>query len=224
LFVLLDRTKTVLYAVPKRVFPDDSSRNWFRSLANQPPGVASAAASELIMPGRFAGKGVTLTVQLKYRDYLTRMLTSWRIKGIALGVIAFVTGTFLYAAANPSPVAVNSPLKAFLIMVAVLTPMLVVVFFIVALVSWRSEKKFLAPQHVGLSSEGIQFSGSDASGVLPWTTYRYYLENRWAFFVWHTRGSLWMIFPKRQFASLSDVEQCRTLLRTHLKASRWFYM
>jgi hypothetical protein len=181
LFALLDRPKHLLYAVPKRAFPDEAAQNWFRALANQPPSVAASSVSEAAVPGRFAAKGITLIVQLKYRDYLTRMLTSWRMKGIALGIFVFVIGMFFYSAAHPPPDAVNSPTKVFLIMLATLTPMLVVVFFVVAFVSWRSEKKYLTPKQVALTSEGIEFADREGSGLLAWATYKYFLENRWSF-------------------------------------------
>lgn len=214
LFVLLNRSKDILYAVPKRAFPAESSQTWFRKLANQPPGIAAAVASEPIVPGRSAAKGITLTVQLGFRDCLTRMLTSWRIKGIALGIFALIIGITLFTPDPPD--AVNSRGKTLVIMLAVVFP-------VVAFISWRSERKFATPQHVALSSEGIEFASSDASGLLPWTTCKYYLENRWAFFVWQPQGSLWFMFPKREFASPSDLEQCRDLLRTNLKVSRWFF-
>ena len=224
LFVLVDRPERVFWAVPKRAFPDEASQNWFRVLANQPPSVAPSSASEAFVPGRFAGKGITLTVQLKYRDYLARMLTSWRFKGIALGIFVFVIGIFLYSTAQPQPDAVNSPAKVFLIMLAMLTPMLVIVFFVLAGFSWYSEKKHLVPKQLALSSEGIEFTDRDGSGLLAWTTYKYYLENRWGFFLWNPRGSLWFMLPKREFSSATDWEQCRDLLRTNLKSSRWFYL
>jgi len=224
LFVLMDRPKLILWAVPKRAFPVQASQNWFRSLANQPPSVAPSSAGEALVPARFGGKGITMTVQLKYRDYLARMLTLWRFRGTGLGIFVFVVGCFLYSTAYPPPHAVNSPAKVFLIMLAILTPMLAIMFSLVAFLSWRSEKKYLAPKQFSLSGDGIEFAGGDGSGLLAWTTYRYYLQNRWAFFVWNPRGSLCFMFPKREFASPTDLEQCRDLLRTNLKSSRWFYL
>lgn len=223
LFVLVNRDRTILWAVPKRAFPDEKSQDWFRALTKQLENLTAPPAGEMFAPGRFAAKGITLTVQLRYRDYLTRMFTSWRTRGIALGIFAFVIGTFLYAMAHPPPHPVVPPGQVFLIMLAMLIPMMAAMFFVVSLVSWRSEKKFVKPQQVALSSEGIQYASSDASGLLVWATYKYYLENRWAFFVWHPRGALWMMFPKRAFASRMDIEQCRDLLRTNLKSSRWFF-
>jgi hypothetical protein len=152
------------------------------------------------------------------------MLTSWRTKGIALFILAVIMGTSCYSFAHPPPDAVVSPGKVFPIMIATMIPMLTVVFFVVAFISWRSEKKYLTPKQVALTSDGIEFADQDSSGLLAWTTYKYYLENRWAFFVWNPRGSLWFMFPKREFASPSDLDQCRALLHSNLRRSRWFFL
>jgi hypothetical protein len=225
LFALLDRRKAILYAVPKRAFADEATQNWFRTQANQPHSVAAAAMDETFVPGRFvAANGIALSLELKYKDYLSRNITSWRMKGIALAIFAFVIGSNLYMAVYPPPDAVNSPLKVFLITLPILAVMMVVVISVVSFVFWRAERKFLSPQQIVLTSEGIEFVSRDSSGRLPWSTYKYYLENHWSFFVWHPSGSLWFMFPKREFASPSDLEQFRALLQTNLKASRWFYL
>lgn len=222
-FVLLNRPKDYLFVVPKRAFPDESSQNWFRTLANQPQSVTTSSANESSVPTRFAAKGISLTVQLKYRDYLTRMLTSWRMKGIALGMLLLVSAINIYFAFNPPPDAVNPPSKVFLITLAMLIPILVAVLFIVTFFWWHSEREYRTLKQVALTCEGIEFAGHDGSGQLAWTTYKYFLENRWAFFLWNPRGSLWVMFPKRSFISPSDLEQCRVLLQTNLRRSRWFF-
>ena len=92
-------------------------------------------------------------------------------------------------------------------------------------VLWTGDlgQKYLVAQQIVLTNEGIEFASRDATGHLAWNTYRYYLENRWSFFVWHPRGSLWFMFPKREFPSQSDLVQFRTILQTNLKPSRWFF-
>ena len=223
LFVLVNRPKTILYSVPKRAFPDEAAQNWFRTRANQPQSVAPAALEEPFVPGRFvAANGIALIFQLKYRDYLNRFVTSWRMKGLFIGILVLVTGTSLFS--TPPPDAVNSPLKTYLIMLSIMTPMLVVMVFVVSFFSWRGEKKYLAPQQIVLTDEGIEFASRDSSGRIDWNTYRYYLENRWSFFVWHPRGSLWFMIPKREFPAQSDLAQVRTILQTNLKPSRWFFL
>jgi hypothetical protein len=222
LFVLVNRTKTILHVIPKRAFPDEVAQNWFRAQANQPQSVAPAASEEPHLPGRFlAASGISLMYQLKYRDYLTRFVTSWRLKGMMIGVFLLITAVSLFAPSPPD--AVNPPLKTYLMMLSIMTPMMVVVVFVVTFISWCGEKKYLVAQQIVLTNDGIEFASRDASGHLAWNTYRYYLENRWSFFVWHTRGSLWFMFPKREFPSQSDLAQFRTILQTNLKPSRWFF-
>ena len=219
LFVLVSRSKSNLYLVPKRAFPDEAAQNWFRTLATQPPS-PMAAAGETISPGQFATKGITLTVHMGFWDHLIRLVTSWRMKGIALGMLLLTVGLCLFMPDPPHPV--NSREKTLVIMLAIMIPMILALAPFIALIAWGSERKFRIPQHVALSHEGIEFASGGASGVLPWSTYQYYLENRWAFFIW--QGPSWFMMPKRAFASQTDMEQCRELLRTNLKFSRWFYM
>ena len=223
LFVLINRSKTVLFTIPKRAFPDEKSQEWFRALANQRPVAPEAAMTEPMVPGRFvASGGITLMYQLKYHDYLVRNITSWRFKGIFAGMfVLFACIAFL---TPPSPDAVNSPMKTMLIAAPILGGMLIVIVFAMALISWLAEKKHLTPQCVVMTSDGIQFADRDASGKLPWSTYKYFREGRWGFFVWQPQGSVWAMFPKRAFASISDLDQCRALLQTNLKKSLWFYL
>jgi hypothetical protein len=221
-FALLDRSRQLLYTVPKRAFPDEASQNWFRALANQPSGVRASLVSEASIAGRSVAKGITLTVQWKYRDYVIRMVTSWRTKGIALGIIGFAIVTCLFGATPPD--AVNSRSETLIIMLAMMTPMLAVVLFVVSFVAWRSGKNYVTAQEVALTDEGIEFAGDDGTGFLQWTAYKYYLENRWSFFVWNPRASVWFMFPKRQFASPLDLDQCRELLQKNLRRSRWFFL
>ena len=206
LFVVLDGSKRILYMIPKRAFPDQAAQDWFRVLGSQPRSVAPAVADETPIPGRFvAANGIALTLQLRLGDYVNRMFTSWRFKGIVLGVLVL---TMVMCLVTPdSPEAVNSRGKTLAIMLALMIPIFAVVFFAVIAISWLSERKYRKPQQIALTDEGIEFTAHDASGRMPWSTYKYYMENRWSFFVWNPRGSLWFMFPKREFTSPSDIEQ-----------------
>jgi hypothetical protein len=166
LFVLLNNSRTVLWPVPKRAFPDEKSMSWFRTLANQPLGIATAPASEVSAPGRSAARGIALTVQLGYRDHLVRMLTSWRTRGILLVLLAILTGASLFSFVNPPPDAVVPPGKVFRMMMETMIPMLAAVLFLVSFIAWRSEKKHLRPPQVALTSEGIEFADRDNGGLL----------------------------------------------------------
>lgn len=225
LFVMLDRPKLVLFIIPKRVFPDEAAQSWFRALANPPRNPVASEADEPPAPDRFvAGNGIMFTLQLGFRDYLSRNFTSWRMRGMFLLFLGLIIGVSAYAFMHPTPNAVNPPSKVLLIEVAILTPMMTAMFFAVTFFGWRSEKKYLEPQRLVLTRDGMQFASRDTRGHLPWDAYQYYLENRWSFFIWNPEGSLWMMFPKREFKSPLELEQFREYLQTKLKASRWFYM
>jgi len=223
LFVLVDRPKTYLLPVPKRAFPNEAAQNWILNQANQPRSVAPAEGDEALAPAGFvAGNGITLRLQLKYRDYLSRFISSWRFKGIAVFLLALMTVINFFSA--PVPDAVNSPLKTEVIMVAMMIPTLAMVMLVVCFLSWRAEKKYLEPQQILLTHEGIEFTGRDSSGRMPWSSYKCFLENRWSFFVWQPGSTAWFMFPKREFASASDLTRFRDILQTNLKPSRWFYL
>jgi hypothetical protein len=223
LFVLLDRPKRVLFAVPKRAFPDEAARNWFRAQATQPQSVAAGASDATLTPGRFVtGGGVGLTLRLNYRDCVDRTITSWRTKGMILFVFALMAVILLIQPTPPD--AVNSRSKTILIMLPILVGIMLVVIPAVAFLSWRSEKKHLAPTQIVLSGDGIAYTSQDGTGQVAWSALKYYLEGHWSFYVWNPRGLVWFMFPKRAFAAPSDLAQCRALLQANLMPSRWFFM
>jgi len=223
LFVLVNRSKTVLFTVPKRVFSDEAAMDWFRAQANQPKGAAGSIPVEELLPGRFvSSNGIALTLRLKLRDYLNRNFTSWRMRGICLGLLVLSAGITFLMPSPPDPV--NSPLKTFLIMAPTMLGMTVAVTAFISISYWLAERKHLIAQQLVVNDAGIEFVAQDSTGRLPWSTYKYYLENRWSFFMWQPQGSLWLMLPKRDFASASDLTQFRALLETKLKRSRWFYL
>lgn len=219
LFVLLNRSKSILYALPKRAFPDEKSRDWFRATANQPRQISGPADPTFV-----SGDGIALTLQFKYRDYLSRYITSWRLKGMMLFLFALITVLCLFQTTRPPSDAVNPPFTVFWMTTSILAVMVLMVLLLISFVTWRVERNSLGPQHLLLTTEGIQFTSRDARGRLGWNTYEYYHEGRWGFFVWHPRSSRWFMFPKRAFGSPSDLEQFRTLLQANLKPSRFFYL
>lgn len=223
LFVLVNRPKTLLYIVPKRAFPDESARDWFRAQANQPKGPAESATPDALVPGRFvATNGIALTLRLKLRDYFNRNFTSWRMRGIFFFLLAMVTAISCFT--TPPPDAVVSPQKVYLLMVAAMFVLMLVMVIFFSLYFWVMERKHREAQHLVVNDAGIEFVARDSNGRLPWSTYKYYLENRWSFFLWQPQGSIWLMLPKRDFASPSDLAQFRELLHAKLKRSRWFYL
>ena len=226
LFVLLDRTKGLLLVFPKRVFPDEKAQNWFRARANQRPGVAASTADTPFSPDApVTTDGIVLNFQLGYRDYLNRTVTSWRMRGFVLALYLAVTGMFLYTLAHPAPDAVNSPVKVFFVfLLPVFTAMLAAMILGIGFFFWRSHIKYLVPRRMVLGNEQIEFATANDRAVIPWTTYKYYLENRWSFFVWDPRGQQWDMYPKRAFTSAAERERCRALLQQRLRPSRWFFL
>ncbi len=222
-FVLVNRSRTLLFTIPKRAFPDEAAREWFRSQTSQLDRVPPNPPAEPLVSGRFVtGNGIAVMQRLNFWDYLNRNFTSWRLKGIFLLVLALATVPILLS--KPPSDAVNPPWKIFAIMVAILLGVMALVLVFISFYFWFLERKHLPPQQVVFNEAGIDFASHDSHGRLPWSTYTYYLENRWSFFVWRPQGSLWLLLPKRDFACPSDLAQFRALLESKLKRSRWFYL
>lgn len=224
LFVLMDRSKQLLYTIPKRAFPDQTSQNWFRCLASQ-SNPTSAPSGEIrhTLPQQ-SPDAILLSYQLRYRDYLIHNISSWRFKGIALLMLFISIGSCLWQAIHPSPDAVNGPWKVLAIMLPLCLGMLVGVIFLVSSFWWFSESRHRERQQLAISDVGIDFISRDSSGLLPWTTYQNYFENRWSFFVWNSRSSVWFMFPKHAFATELEQEKFRAMLQKHLRPSRWFFL
>jgi hypothetical protein len=123
--------------------------------------------------------------------------------------------------AHPPPDAVNSATKVFFVFVVPF--FLVSVTMIISIFSihgWRSHAKYNGPQKIAVSEASVDFANADGSGTVPWTSFKQYKETLWSFIIW--RGSHWIMFPKRAFASRDDLSRCRELLDRHLQRSRWF--
>ena len=222
LFVLLDRPKRSLIVVPKRAFPSESWQAWFRDHATLAPGLMTPERTELPVPvSSTSTDQLTLTVHLRYRDYLACTVASWRTWGFCLFVGVLLLGVSLYSAANPPPNAVISASKVFLFFVVpfflILVTMIVMMF---SIHSWRLHVKYASPQEIALSEQSVTFSGTTGSGILPWTSFDHYKETPWNFILW--RGVHWMVLPKRAFQSWDDLSRCCELLDHHLEHSRWF--
>ena len=222
LFVLLDRPKQTLIIVPKRAFPSESWQAWFREQATHAPSHATQAWSAPPVPAFSTNEGhITLTVRLRFWDYLASTMTSWRTLGMCLCLGGLLLGISLSLALNPAPDAITLPAKAIALLVF---PSFFVcattIVMILLMTSWRLSAKEVGSQEITLSEQSVTFSGADGSGILPWTSFKRYKETPWSFILW--RGSHWMMLPKRAFASSDELSRCRELLDQHLKQSRWF--
>jgi hypothetical protein len=144
------------------------------------------------------------------------------MKGFALFI--FLTITVVNVAFTYPADAKISQLHAYLFLMGVMAPMLVVVICLITFFSWYGEKKLAKPRHMLLTDEGVEFTSQHGRGATPWSDFKYYLKNGWALFVWNPRTAIWLMFPKREFASPSDLERFRTIVQTKLARSRWFYL
>src|SRR5262249_15420930 len=156
--------------------------------------------------------------------YLDRSMASWLTWGIILFVGGVFIGSAIYSAAHPPPRAVYTSAQMFwrfeLPLLLGLTAMIILLS---AIKSWFAHRHYLISQEWSFSDDAITFSGRDGNGILPWTTYTRYKETRWSFILWNPVGWAWMMFPKRAFASPTDVQLCHSLLARHLRRSRWFF-
>jgi YcxB-like protein len=225
LFVLLDRPKGILWILPKRAFPDQTSQSWFRNLSGNRCGQVVAPATEAprAAPAASADR-ITLQFQLRFRDYLDRTIASRRTWGMILACVAILLGAFFYAAAHPPPRPVYSATQVFFMAVPpFVLVMATMVVMLTSIYHWRAHTQYLVPQELVLSNEGIAFASRHESGILAWTIYPRFKETRWSFILWEPRGSAWLLLPKRSFASIDDLRRCEALLTTHLHRSPWFF-
>ncbi len=223
LFVLVDRAKTVLLIFPKRVFPDETAQNWFRSLSVKREGVPETVRPPDPMVAASSDK-IVLRFRLGFRDYLDRTLASARTWVSALCLVAFLLGLTIYTGAHPPPHPVYSITQFyFLFVVPASVVAAVMLVFIFTLNAWLSQKSLLIPQETILSKESIGFVSTDGTSVLPWTNYVCHKETRRSFIAWNPKSRAWMLLPKRAFASNDELRRCRDLLASNLRASRCFF-
>ena len=222
IFALISGGKTLVYTVPKRAFPDGKSQEWFRTVARpMPVAPAPAAVMEKVVPEISAAKCINVTVQLQYVDYLNKAFTSLAGKFFCLVFVALIV--MICFIANEPDDAEHAKDRASLIPLSMGSVGILAIAFYNLFQSWRSDReKGYNFRHVSLSSEGLGFSSQGGNGNLAWTAYKFYRENRWAYFVW-APGIPVVTVPKRVFGSPSEINQCRELLKANLKYSRWFY-
>jgi len=222
LFVLVNRSKSLLLIVPKRAFPDENWQNWFRDHANNRPHPALQPAMEASFPTlSSSGDRITVRYCLSYWDFLDRALASWLTWGFILAIDGLMGGVTVYSLLFPAPDAL--PVTAgtiWLLFLPLLIPvaMCILVF---SILPWRIHAKNPDPEQLSLSYESVDFAGNEGKGTVGWADFRYYKETRRSFFFWGPNRSLSVLVPKRAFASAEDVQRCRALLSHHLRKSRW---
>ncbi|MHC4401016.1 MAG: YcxB family protein [Planctomycetota bacterium] len=226
LFVLVDRTSALLYVFPKRVFPDEGSCDWFRSVA----GAAAPQPEETpddrpTVPASASEAGsVTLEVRLRYRDYLDRAIASWLTRGIMVFMGGLMLGAFVVAARQPMPNAVYSIEQVFLFfMVPLLVVFETMIVFVAATHAWLGHRRSLVRQTVTLTELGLSHTSVDGQTTTGWQTPTRYKETPWSFIVWWPGTQMWLLLPKRAFSTSDDVIRCREILATHAKRSAWYF-
>jgi hypothetical protein len=226
LFVLLDRPKQTLVVVPKRTFPDPEALEWFRSRATRLQGSSASrvvAASPAHAPG--SPEQVSMVFRLGYSDFLNRSVSSWRTRTILLAVLApVVVVPLLLTTRKPLAGVADIPANRVATDMLGMFGLVVAVILLRALVAWLSDRKHHGLRRIVLSSDEIRCDDDLERGVIPWSAYAKYMENRWAFFIWDARRLSWHMLPKRAFASVADLDRCRGLLSRRLRPSRWFCM
>jgi hypothetical protein len=216
LFVLWAKPKHLLLAIPKRAFPSATDQDWFREQAAQGRGQVSGP-SELPIGESSSADQIRLTIELRFRDYLARTLTTCLLWAFCLLVSIPLTFPLLAAANRPAngAEADKGGLLVFMLMPLFGMAMGLVVF---SMQNWRLNAVH-SRSELAVSEGGIAYADADGSGRVPWSSFQYYKETPWLFIVWGGRSSL--MFPKRAFTSGDDVERFRDLLQRHLQRSRW---
>ena len=115
LYVLRDRSRSHLLIFPKRAFPDDTSRDWFRARApaacgepevdlNANPGFPLDVATVAAESSRASGDdAVVLRFRYRFRDYVDRTLASWFSRGLVIGGGAIPVGAFIAVVLKDRP-------------------------------------------------------------------------------------------------------------------------
>jgi ABC-type transport system involved in cytochrome c biogenesis permease subunit len=221
-FALSDRQKGIVFTFPKRAFPDEASRNWFRALAKARPASQNAVPAET-PPETATADQLVIKFQLRFRDYIDRSLNSCFVWGAILAALGVFIGSYVHALLYPSPDAVNSSTKVFMIMLPFMALMVIGMILLASFVHWRQHKKYLTEQQVILSGKSIRMISGDADGTLPWSAYPRYKKTRRNFILWNPRSRAWVMLPKRAFASKDEIERCRMLLASNSRPSRWYF-
>lgn len=229
LYLLFDQPRAQAIIIPKRVFPDDHSREWFRSLtthsvgANQPESDKSEAGKSALLPqapNEVSTDRDVLRVryELGFRDSVNHTLATWQTWALVGGFVGLtcIVGmvVFLQEPSGRLDILLLS-LLSFVVFAAIfLIPLLVIQ-------NWRMQKKYFGPIEASFSDKTVVFSSPANSTTADWSMFQYFKETRRSYILW--RNQLSLLVPKRAFESLADHEQFRTFLNKHLQPSRWYF-
>jgi len=223
MFVLLDQRRTIPTLVPKRIFPNEESRNWFRArigkLERPERPMEMLKSNEM---QQSAAKTIKVTVSLGLRDYFDRALITWRVWGVVLGLTLLFAIQSLYSALFPSPQAVHSASTVFFVYeIPFLFALSALSILVATLAGWFQRLKNPVTEILILSEQGLTASSFKGKAAIHWGHFNGYLETRWSFVLW--RGTAWVMIPKRCFISANDLANCRSLLSRNVRKSWRFF-
>jgi hypothetical protein len=221
LFVLVDRSKTVLFTLPKRAFPDQPSQDWFRSLVD----AALAHSPEPQVPPQDlrtdSRPGLTLRFRYTYLDYLDYTLAGWFTRGVMLGAVAMIIYVVIHARRNPVPNPVHSNTTVFLMMSPFFLLLICMYPAVTSLKYWFAARKQLTDQAVTFDDDGLTMTEPTGDTRLAWGNLRFYKETRRLFILWSSPRVPSLMLPKRALNSEADLHELRALLGKHLVRSTW---
>lgn len=218
------RCKALLIFLPKRVFASDAERDGFRTLAaawsesRQEPDVQDRDSAE------DPTDAVSVEFRLRFRDYVDRTLASWSSRALSGLFLLITLGTFVYGALQPVPGAVVSPAE---ILMYFMPPVLIIqtlfLLFVHCVHSWFNERPHRCDMRVAVSDRGVEHATDSDRSMTAWSVPTRFKESPRSFYVWWPGTRVWLMLPKRAFASAAEIQQCRALLATHAEESTWFW-
>ena len=227
LFVLLDRPKTTMLILPKRVFPDAAAIEWFRQriehAATEAPQVGQRQ-HQLAAPGNLSSAAssadaLRLEFRYRYRDFLDRARSTWFGRGVILFGAGLGIGPFIYIMLNPAPDTAAPLTHTMLFFGPFAILMASVAFFTAATSEWLNARLNLVTMVIAVDERGLTVETADVTAPSGWEVYNKHKETRWSFLLWQGIGHHWLLLPKRSFPSAHSIERCRRILTSKTKRS-----
>lgn len=221
LFLLVDRSRETLVVIPKRALPDAQAAVWLRAVGKEPGGSSATPAESTPASVPAPPGSIAVSFRLGFPDFLNRSFASWRTRSVLLIVFFALGFTALIEwilSARGAGIGLGRVVWASLPLFGFVVTMIV----LVALISWRSERRRHGERRLVLSDHELGSESALERCTVSWSAFANFMENRWAFFLWDARRTTWHMIPKRAFASAAELDRCRALLSRRLRRSPWF--
>lgn len=231
LFVLRHKSG-LAYIFPKRIFPNEASRDWFREVGIgefSHPNVDGLFDAALPNAPAHSTKPDEILIHFKlgYFNYIDRSLASWQVRGMMCFFLVLFLTAFIMAALKPAPRAVYSHSQLFCFFVV---PFLVIIelflFFFITTYTWLMHRQAISTmsnQSVTIADIGFMCESSLGQTAYSWERPTSFKETRRSFFIWQPGTRFWLLLPKSAFPSAASIDACRTILCAHAKPSTWFF-